>query len=190
MLWESSRYLSGEVLWREREMPINHLLKTCKWEAFRRLQLHWEANTSKTMKDNKKGYFEPLNFGVVNYPALDNQNRETFYPSLSEESGYFWFSRIVYFYFHSQMLRSETDIIRVLLRFLEDQRTLWKWLLLIWILIFLYLTLPYLSVQNCSESTFPFLWQGTSIQAECVLHCPEETLGQVGRTQKLAERRE
>lgn len=46
-------------------------------------------NTSKTMKDNKKGYFEPLNFGVVNYLALDNQNRETFYPSLSEERGYF-----------------------------------------------------------------------------------------------------
>lgn len=93
-----------ERFYGEREMPINHLLKTCKWEAFSRLQLHWEANTSETMKDNKKGYFEPLNFGVVNYLALDNQNRETFYPSLSEERGYFWVSRIVYVYFCSQML--------------------------------------------------------------------------------------
>lgn len=32
----------------------------------------------------KRCYFEPLSFKVVNYPALDNQNREMFDSSLSE----------------------------------------------------------------------------------------------------------
>lgn len=61
-------------------------------------------------------------------------------------------------------------------------------LLLIWILISLYLTLPYLFVQNCGEYKFPLLWHDMSIQAKFALHWSEETLGQVGRTQKLTEK--